>query len=77
MATEAFVPVECPLDSTPLGEGSQYVLVPGGENAFCLNCAVALIAQAYEGDYLQGLEITNIQQLWETVNTITFASIGY
>jgi hypothetical protein len=77
MATETFVPVECPLDSTPLGEGSQYVLVPGGENAFCLNCAVALIAQAYEGDYLQGLEITNIQQLWETVNTITFASIGY
>jgi hypothetical protein len=77
METETFVPTECPLDSTPLGEGSQYVLVPGGENAFCLNCAVALITQAYEGDYLQGLEITNIQQLWETVNTITFASIGY
>jgi hypothetical protein len=77
MATEKFVPDECPLDSTPLGEGSQYVLVPGGENAFCLNCAVALIAQAYEGDYLVGQEITTIEQLWEKVHDITFQSIGY
>lgn len=74
---EEFVPVDCPLDSTVLGKGSQYVLVPGGGNAFCLNCAVAIIAQAYEGGYLNGLEITNIEQLWEQAHDVTFQSIGY
>lgn len=70
---------ECPLDSTPLD--NQYVLVPGATPesgpAFCLNCAVAIIAQAYEGGYLEGKQINNVEQLWQLAHDITFQSIGY
>lgn len=64
---------ECALEAEPTAV-QQYVEV--GDSAICLPHAIQILQGALEGDYLQGKDITTLEQFWQESLQVTFGNIG-
>lgn len=65
--------MECALEAEP-NVVQQYVLV--GDSAICLLHVVDLLHGAVAEDYLQGKNITTMEQFWQEALSVSFGHIG-